>query len=276
MALALLVAIVLPLAAFLPPKYVVALPVNVLVPLYINPEAGGWDRLVDSAIKHSSTNFTVILNPSNGPGSTAWPSGTYIAEIKKLNKLPNVATIGYIDVDDGQRANANVLKEIETYAGWNNSQIALSGIFFDHTPSLEWGDIVNGTAQEYLRNISATVKTLGGFDERRTVVFNPGKIPNANLSMSGVADITVVFEGAYNEMPAMEDVKGELSALQQTREGLAYWVHSVPGSAGRHGVRKVVDRTRRNFEWLFLSNRWGEDKYEGYGDGWEEFLDLTW
>lgn len=46
--LALLIAIGLPLAALLPPKYVIPLPVNVLLPLYINPEQGGWDRLMES------------------------------------------------------------------------------------------------------------------------------------------------------------------------------------------------------------------------------------
>lgn len=48
MLLTLLIAIALPLAAILPQKYVTPLPVNVMVPLYIDPEAGSWGRLVES------------------------------------------------------------------------------------------------------------------------------------------------------------------------------------------------------------------------------------
>lgn len=166
-------------------------------------------------------------------------------------------------------------KEIETYGGWNNSQIALSGIFFDHTPSQEWDDQVNGTAQEYLRNISATVKQFGGFQEPRTVIFNPGTIPNANFT-AGLADVTVVFEGAYDEIPARDELKEEFARLRGPRESFAYWVYSVPHTIGRKGIRKVVDRTRRSVEWLFLSDQVGDAKYEGYSSEWEQFLDLIW
>jgi hypothetical protein len=47
-ALALMVLIGLPLGAVLPQKYVVKLPVNVLVPLYMNLEAKAWERLFNA------------------------------------------------------------------------------------------------------------------------------------------------------------------------------------------------------------------------------------
>lgn len=43
--LGLLVLIVVPLCAILPPKYVVQLPVNILMPFYVYPNPGTFDRL---------------------------------------------------------------------------------------------------------------------------------------------------------------------------------------------------------------------------------------
>jgi hypothetical protein len=50
--LSLLIAIGLPLAGVLPPKYVQALPVSILVPLYTYPNPGAWDWLYDSYVVH--------------------------------------------------------------------------------------------------------------------------------------------------------------------------------------------------------------------------------
>jgi hypothetical protein len=47
-ALAILIAIGIPLAVILSQKYIKPLPINVLVPLYIKPEDGGWNRLEDA------------------------------------------------------------------------------------------------------------------------------------------------------------------------------------------------------------------------------------
>lgn len=46
--LTILLAISIPLGIILPQKLIMPLPVNVLVPFYVNPEAGTWDRLYDA------------------------------------------------------------------------------------------------------------------------------------------------------------------------------------------------------------------------------------
>jgi hypothetical protein len=43
--LAFLIAIGLPVAAILPEKYIDKLPLNIIVPLYIDPNSGAWDRI---------------------------------------------------------------------------------------------------------------------------------------------------------------------------------------------------------------------------------------
>jgi hypothetical protein len=221
-------------------------------------------------IKHPTTNFTVILSISHGPGTSTWPVGEYIAPIKKLNVYGNVQTIGYIDTEHGTRDNVTVRQEIATYAGWNKSGIAIHGIYFDRTPAKDVGD-----AQSYLQNVSAAVRAEEGFLEPRLVVHCPGEVPDAGLARDG-ADVVVAFEGEYGELPRRKVVHGKLEGLQGGRERYAYIVHSLPESVGRGGVRRVVDGVRRDVGSIFVTDRRGEDRYEGFSARWEEFLDLIW
>lgn len=223
----------------------------------------------NSAIKHPETNFTVILSVDHGPGMSVWPSGEYLAPIKRLNTLPNVQAIGYVDTANGTRDDEKVRKDIATYAGWNNTDIAISGIFLDHTPAEDIGD-----ARIYLKNVSATVRHSGGFLEPTIVVHNPGKVPNANMT-NYHADITVVFEGEFKDMPPREEFKTNLRKLNGARQDYAQIIYSVPQTLSRGGVRKIVNGEKRNVEWLFVTDRTGGNKFEWYSDRWEEFLDLT-
>lgn len=268
--LALLILIGVPLGAILPQKYVVPLPMNVLVPFYTYPNPGAWDRLFETCIKHPATNFTVILSIEHGPGNTAWPAGVYVKPIERLNTLPNVRTIGYVDTAYGYRANATVRKEIETYAAWNNSGIAISGIFFDHTPVQEANN-----ARAYLKNVSATVRHLQGFQEPAVVVHNPGQVPSDSM-MDYHADITVIFDGEFTDIPNEDVLKVRLCKLSGGRQDYAEMIHSIPRTLSRGGMRKVINSARKNVGWLFITDRFSDDKYEWYGDRWEEFLDLTW
>ncbi|KAL1593250.1 hypothetical protein SLS60_010858 [Paraconiothyrium brasiliense] len=220
-------------------------------------------------IKHPEINFTVIVSVDHGPSPFAWPSGVYLDPIKRLNTLPNAHTIGYIDTAYGSRDSDKVRKDIATYAGWNNSNIAISGIFFDHTPAEDVDD-----SRAYLKNVSATVRHSEGFLEPTLVVHNPGKMPDANMT-SYHADVTVVYEGEYKEMPARDEIKAKLCELHGRREDYAEIVHSVPGNITRGGMRKIINDVRRNVEWLFITDRMGDNKYEWYSNRLEEFLDLT-
>lgn len=222
-----------------------------------------------SIIKHPETNFTVIVSVDHGPSSSAWPSGVYLNPIKRLNTLPNVQTIGYIDTAYGSRDGDKVRTEIATYAGWNNTEIPMSGIYFDHTPAKD----VNDTRQ-YLRNVSATVRHSDGFRQPSIVVHNPGRVPDPSMT-SYHADLTVVFEGEYSDMPMRNGTKTSLQGLSGRREDYAEIVHSVPRTISRGGIRKIINSARRDVGWLFVTDRMGDNMYEWYSDRWEEFLDLT-
>jgi hypothetical protein len=46
--LAILIAIAIPLGVILPQKYIKPLPIQILVPFYLSPESGSWNRLEDA------------------------------------------------------------------------------------------------------------------------------------------------------------------------------------------------------------------------------------
>ncbi|KAF1846505.1 uncharacterized protein K460DRAFT_377687 [Cucurbitaria berberidis CBS 394.84] len=240
----LLLAIIIPLGIILPQKLIKPLPVNVLVPLYMKPELGGWDKMYAAILKYSDTNFTVIINPDNGPGSDVWPPGVYIEAIKNLNAHTNVQTLGYVNTTGGTRDNATVRADIAKYAGWADvsADLGMQGIYFDETP-WQYSD----DARAYMKNISATVRHSQGFGNKAMVVQNPGRVPDEGL-MAYKPDLTVVFEGAYEDLPRKTRLHNMLDGVTSHRKDRAMLVHSVPKDLGTGGLRKIVDDVRRDVE----------------------------
>jgi hypothetical protein len=142
-------------------------------------------------------------------------------------------------------------------------------LYFDKTP---WKD--EDDARAYLGNVSATVRNSDGFGGTPVVVHNPGRVPDKELSM-GQADITVIFEGSFAEMPNRNDLHDMLEAFHGARQDYAMLVHSVPQNMRGTGLKKIVENTRRNVEWLYVPDL-TDDVCEGFGSLLETWLDVTW
>jgi hypothetical protein len=231
--------------------------------------------IIHSIVKHHDMKFTVVVNPNDGPGNATWPSATFIDAVERINIYPNVQTLGYINTANGTMLNATVRTEIATYAGWSNvtKDLALDGIYFDQTPSK---NDEKGVAKEYLRNVSSTVRDTDGWTEGRKglVVHNAGHLPDTEM-MEYAPDIVVVFESVYSDMPERQALNAELATAKGGREGYAMLVHSVPKDLGRGGLRKIVERVRRDVEWLYVTDL-TDNVYTGYSSFWEEWLDVAW
>lgn len=77
----------------------------------------------------------MVINPSSGPGAGKLPDSRYQAQLKKLNKFPNVESLGYVRTGYGTRTIADVASDINKYAGWSATQgLGMEGIFFDESP----------------------------------------------------------------------------------------------------------------------------------------------
>jgi Spherulation-specific family 4 len=115
-------------------------------------------------IKHPRQNFTIIVNPNSGPGSSPYPSDDYTSQIQRLNTFSNVQTLGYVHTSYAQRDVQSVLKDISTYSGWakgsadaNMPGFAVHGIFVDEVPS-----VYSPEAVEYLQTVNAAIKKAPG------------------------------------------------------------------------------------------------------------------
>lgn len=115
-------------------------------------------------------NFTVIVNPDDGPGSNDLPDANYVTAIKTLNASPNVQVIGYVHTSYATRAAEQVIADVVRYASWplNSPGLHVDGIFFDEAPHA----YSNDTAA-YLSRIDNAVKTADGIQGTKTVRASP-------------------------------------------------------------------------------------------------------
>lgn len=115
---------------------------------------------------HRNLDFTVIINPSSGPGSSQYPDDHYTTAVQKLNTYPNVKTVGYVRTGYATRNISTVVSEVDTYAGWasKSSGLAMHGIFFDESPHEYSADAV-----EYMRSVNQAAKNATGLQGGKTV-----------------------------------------------------------------------------------------------------------
>jgi hypothetical protein len=120
-----------------------------------------------SAAAHPKINFTVVINPCNGPCTNGVPEKPYLEEIPKLKNYTNVQTLGYVATNYSNKAIDSVLQEIRTWSNWTQSNkndlVGVDGIFFDEVPGdYEW------EKYDYLQKATNEVKAAAGLG-RKTV-----------------------------------------------------------------------------------------------------------
>ncbi|KAF7533151.1 hypothetical protein G7054_g7336 [Neopestalotiopsis clavispora] len=238
-----------------------------IVPLYIYPTtASTWQPLYDAVETRSSLNFTVVVNPASGPGTDMVPDEQYYSAIQKLNSYSNVQTVGYVRTGYATRDIDTVIEEVKTYAGWssNSSSIAMSGIFFDESPH-EYSD----SAVEYMKNISSTVKGADGLFGDKTVIRNPGTVPDNRYNDDNV-DIIVVFEDNYD---AWQSRSADVSAAPDSRAEKSIMINSVP-SMSDEDMKNFVNDVASVGEHLFLTSN-DANFYESWASDWSNFVDAT-
>ncbi|KAF2029229.1 hypothetical protein EK21DRAFT_101299 [Setomelanomma holmii] len=260
--IAIIIAIAVPLAVILPKKHKSKPDTRVLLPLYIYPkENATWAPLYDALLDDPSLNFTVIINPSSGPGSSQHPDVQYTAALTQLAKYPNVNKVGYVRTGYATRNLSDVISELNVYAGWasKDQAFAIDGIFFDESPHEYSADAVS-----FMLNATRAVKDAK-FQGAKTVIRNPGVIPDFRFNDSNT-DISVVFEQSYTEYQSKE---ADLAALKDDRSNNCYMVHSVP-AMDKGKLHTFVDGLSKRAEWLFVTTN-DENYYESFADDWADF-----
>ncbi|KAL4967042.1 spherulation-specific family 4 protein [Aspergillus stella-maris] len=255
--------IVLPLALILPNRGDKGSPSRVIFPLYIYPETNStWGPLYEAIQSHPDLSFLVVVNPQSGPGNGSAPDEAYQVAIRQLDTYANVQKVGYVRTNYAERNVSEVLDDIATYSGWEteSSDLAMAGIFFDEAPH----QYAEGTA-EYLTRINAAVKDATGLQGDRTVILNPGVIPDTRLSVPNT-DITVTFEQSYSHYSTSQE--SVLKAATADRATWAYIFHSVP-EMSESEMRRFVDDISHRAQYLYLTTR-TDSYYEHFDSSLEE------
>ncbi|ERF71976.1 hypothetical protein EPUS_07446 [Endocarpon pusillum Z07020] len=268
-----ILAVVLPVAfVFSRRRHPKGLKSTVLVPLYIYPIPGAWEPLHEAIIARPNLNFTVIINPDSGPGSTRYPSSEYTSEVQRLNVYPNVRMMGYVRIGYAKRNLTEVLEDISTYSGWsvnpNATDQAVHGIFFDETPNEYTSEV-----SDYLKSINQAAKNAAGLLPARTIIHNPGSIPDARLTDADV-DITVVFEASYQEYQedsSSKALRARLASLPIDRSRVSCIMFSVRTGMSQGDRRSLADELSQHAEFLYLTDL-SQNYYESFGPHWQDFI----
>ncbi|RMZ75832.1 hypothetical protein DV737_g5105, partial [Chaetothyriales sp. CBS 132003] len=270
--IAALLILIIPLAIILPRKgQPKGLASSVLLPLYIYPSSSAWDPLYKALDSHPLLNFTVVINPEDGPGSSAVPSDDYLVELHNLAKYDNARVVGYVRTQWAARNITEVLREVQIYSGWskinstasNPSPIAMDGIFFDEAPSL-----YSTQTFEYMRTINQAVKNATGLAGNRTIVHNPGTPPDARFE-SLDTDIIVAFEQSSDYF---HSDKVNITALALDRSRYSFMVHSAP--AKDSSLRSLVSSMSQRAQYLFAT-KLTSDYYESFSSDWNSFVEAV-
>jgi hypothetical protein len=149
------------------------------VPAYFDPTGNGASEWSDVAAAAAELPTTAILNPDNGPGTTADPA--YIAAIEKVHAAHG-RVIGYVYTSYAKRSLSKVVTDINTYV----SLYKVDGFFIDEMTS----DGVMSHVQYY----QSVYNYIKGLSTSYSVTANPGtNIPEIYASLP-TADQFVVFE----------------------------------------------------------------------------------
>ncbi|KAK0446073.1 Spherulation-specific family 4-domain-containing protein [Desarmillaria tabescens] len=159
---------------------------GVLLPLYVYPNDGcnAWEPVFEAITSFPSLLFTVIINPSSGPGTGDSTYDSCISTLKTTGS--NVVVVGYVSTSYGNRAQSDVEADVSTYAGWAEAYRP-SGIFFDEG-STEASDV-----SLYQTYASAARSALGN---TATVVLNPGTTTDEGYF--SFSDLIVTAEDYYS------------------------------------------------------------------------------
>ncbi|KNG91237.1 spherulin 4-like cell surface protein [Aspergillus nomiae NRRL 13137] len=221
---------------------------EIIIPYYVYPEDGAWTPVEQLAANNPNVKFTIIINPSNGPGGDRLPDANWRKAIPKLRAHPNIAVIGYVATGYGGRALSAVKRDITTYANWptlsGDASFAVHGIFLDEAAAE-----LDDKKVAFYKQLTTKVKENKGFGPHNNVVMNPGTVPdNAYLE---IPDSTVIFESPHREF--QEAMAGhEFDRVKNIDKArLSSMVTSVPTGTDLAGL---VGQLREITGHIYLSN----------------------
>ncbi|OGM48874.1 spherulin 4-like cell surface protein [Aspergillus bombycis] len=238
---------------------------KVMIPYYLYPSTGAWTPLEELILANPDVQFTIIINPDNGPGSSTASDTNFLTAVPRLASYSNALVLGYVSTQKGTRDISEVEQDIQTYASWpsasGKSSFAVHGIFLDEAATDYSADTVT-----YYTNLASTIRQSDGLGPNNYIVTNPGAVPDS--SYLDIPDSTVIFESAYSEFQSaysaneFEKVKG----LDLSR--FATMVYGIPSDTD---LSTLITQLRSISSHTYMSNL---DTYQAYDSLWSTVVSL--
>ncbi|KAF4179587.1 hypothetical protein CNMCM8694_001529 [Aspergillus lentulus] len=238
---------------------------NIMIPWYTYPAGGAWTSMEQLISSNPDVQFTIIINPDNGSGSTALPDENFLAAVPKLTAYSNALVIGYVRTGKGTRDISEVKKEIDTYEGWpsasGNPSFAVHGIFLDEAPS-EY----DAAAVKYYQELASLIQESKGLGPKNHIVMNPGTVPDA--AYLGIPDTTVIFESPYSEFVRALSSNQFQGIKGQDIGRFASMVYDVPADVD---LSTLLSQLRAISSQTYLSNL---NTYQAFDSVWTKVVSL--
>ncbi|KAH7156637.1 putative cell surface spherulin 4-like protein [Dactylonectria macrodidyma] len=169
---------------------------GILLPLYVYPaaewddNAANWKPVIEAVEAHGQLDWTIVVNPNNGPGLSGKPADddvSFVSGVSQLNAHLNVKTVGYVRTNYAKAPMDELKANITNYASWASyckADISIHGIFFDKSEA----DF------DYLNE--AITYAREAFNQSITAVCNFGT--KAAEEYYDICDIVVAFESCLD------------------------------------------------------------------------------
>ncbi|KAK7035689.1 Spherulation-specific family 4-domain-containing protein [Favolaschia claudopus] len=153
---------------------------GILLPLYVYPgtNCAAWSPVFDAISANSNTQWYIVINPNDGPGSTS--DQLYQDCVSRIPSSSNQIIMGFINTNRG-----NTLGDVDAYAGWPSSSRPRGIFFVNITPTT--GQLA--TYQSYISHAKSQGFTFMGLDPGQSV---------SDSAYFSAADLVNTYEDSYS------------------------------------------------------------------------------
>ncbi|KAF3922293.1 Spherulin-4 [Dactylellina cionopaga] len=235
---------------------------NIIIPAYFGPEdTASWSQVFTQIANYTNTlEFTIVLNPNNGPGSKKEVK-RYASTIQALNKCSNAKVLGYVHQSWGTR---DITSDVDTWLSYFPQQ--LDGFFLDEMPS----EGTTATLSAVSKN-NAYVKTKAASNFRQNtqamIVQNPGtEVDAAFYKLTYNADVTIVLENTASYLPVWTNLYR--ASLNADISQLGMILLSINDNALSTTVKSMLQYAK----YIFATNLGAAQAYETIASDWGNFV----
>lgn len=216
-------------------------PLEVLVPAYFYPNAGGspWDQLISTARAYPGVQVTAIMNPNDGIFNSA---DEQFAQVVSDFTGEGGQVLGYVATGYGTaRSVSDVKQNIDRYLRFYGRN-QLSGFFLDEM----------GATSQHLAFYKEIYSYIKGLDEELRVIGNPGTLPVADYA--AVADVLVTFEGKASDYTRFNPQDDSAWVYAKANTAQAMLVHNATSCAAMQTAMRAAATARNNTGVVYATN----------------------